>query len=155
MPGPLFLKRTDSTDIDFGYLANLLKEELRVRDGALADFYESLNKATLLPYVVVAYQQELVVSSGALRPFDENCWELKRMFVKEDKRGLGIAAAVLKELENWCLELRGNRIILETGRNQPEAISFYQKQGYSNIPVYGRYQGAANSICFEKLINHT
>ena len=77
------------------------------------------------------------------------------MFVKEDKRGLGIAAAVLKELENWCLELRGNRIILETGRNQPEAISFYQKQGYSNIPVYGRYQGAANSICFEKLINHT
>lgn len=149
---PLFIKRTDSTDKDFGYLAGLLNEELRMRDGPIADLYEAMNKTAFLPYAVVGYEKDKAIACGAFRYFDNGCWELKRMFVKGENRGQGIATLILKELEDWCQHLGGKRIILETGKNQPEANSFYQKHGYRNIPAFGRYEGAANSICFEKMI---
>ncbi|RYG04490.1 MAG: GNAT family N-acetyltransferase, partial [Chitinophagaceae bacterium] len=44
------------------------------------------------------------------------------------------------------------KLVLETGMNQPEAISLYKKLGYKIIPNYGQYIGIKNSVCFEKPI---
>ena len=57
---------------------------------------------------------------------------------------------VLKELETWCHELGMRKCILETGRNQPEAIRLYAKNGYERIPNFGRYRESPSSVCFEK-----
>jgi putative acetyltransferase len=72
------------------------------------------------------------------------------MYVKEDKRGKGIASLVLQDLEKWCIELKFEKCILETGLAQPEAISLYTKNNYQRIPNYGQYEQVETSVCFEK-----
>lgn len=76
--------------------------------------------------------------------------EVKRMFVPLHKRGQGIASTILKALEIWCKELGIKKCVLETGKNQPEAIALYKKNQYNIIPNFGKYEAVENSVCFEK-----
>ena len=78
--------------------------------------------------------------------------EIKRMYVPENKRGNGIASAILKELEQWALALSYKKCLLETGKKQPEAIELYKKNGYKIIPNFGQYANIENSVCFEKIL---
>ncbi|MGE5795510.1 MAG: GNAT family N-acetyltransferase, partial [Ignavibacteria bacterium] len=80
--------------------------------------------------------------------------EVKRMYTIPEYRGKGIATRVLIELERWALELSYSKCILETGKKQPEAIALYKKNGYKLISNFGQYEGAENSVCFEKEISH-
>jgi len=41
---------------------------------------------------------------------------------------------------------------LETGINQPEAMSLYEKSGFKRIPNYPPYVGVESSFCFEKVL---
>jgi hypothetical protein len=41
---------------------------------------------------------------------------------------------------------------LETGSAQPEAIRFYRREGYRQIPLFGNYVGSEISVCFERVI---
>ena len=72
------------------------------------------------------------------------------MFVLPDSRGKGIAGKILKELENWAIELNYTACILETGRKQNDAIALYKKAGYNIIPNYGQYENIDNSVCLKK-----
>ena len=146
------LSRTDSDDPDFSMLVRLLDEYLAVLDGDEHAFYAGLNKTDLIKHVVVAYLNESPVGCGAVREFSPESTEVKRMFVKPEYRGKGIAILILAELERWAGELGYRYCVLETGKRQPEAIALYRKQGYMNIPNYGRYKGVENSVCFEKKI---
>lgn len=148
----IILKRTNSDDTDFQNLVRELDKELAIRDGAEHAYYAQFNKIDAIKHVVVAYENDVAVGCGAIKSFDENSMEVKRMFVPEDRRGKGIASLVLSELENWTAELNYQKCVLETGYKQPEAIALYRKNGYSQIPNYGQYIGMDNSICFEKVI---
>lgn len=100
----------------------------------------------------VAYEGEVPVGCGALRPIDEESTELKRFFVDHNYRKRGIATQLLTFLERHAEQL-GNRIIrLETGALQPEAIALYTKYGYYPIECFGEYIGSKGSLCFEKKI---
>ena len=76
--------------------------------------------------------------------------EVKRMFVRLNKRSEGIASEILQEQEKWSKELGYKKCILETGKKQPEAIHLYEKNQYKLIPNYGSYEHVENSVCFEK-----
>lgn len=76
--------------------------------------------------------------------------EIKRMFVKSENRGSGIAQLILNELEKWAIENNFFKSILETGIKQPGAIRFYTKSGYVKIDNYGQYAGNSNSFCMSK-----
>jgi len=76
--------------------------------------------------------------------------EVKRMYTIPEWRGKGIASVILSELESWATELGYEKCVLETGKKQPEAVGLYRKNGYSQIPNYGQYEGIENSLCFEK-----
>ncbi len=146
------LKRTNSDDSDFQNLVRELDQDLAIRDGADHSFYAQFNKIDTIKFVVVAYLETQAVGCGAIKQFDEDSMEVKRMFVSADKRGNGIASLVLKELETWAKELGFQKCLLETGYKQPEAIALYQKNGYEIIPNYGQYENVENSICFAKKI---
>lgn len=146
------LKRTTSNDNDFQNLVRELDKELAIRDGEEHDFYAQFNKIDMIKHVVVAYENEIAVGCGAIKSFDENSMEVKRMFVPLENRGKGIASIVLKELELWASELGFPKCVLETGYKQPEAIRLYEKNGYAKIRNYGQYIGMDNSVCFEKLL---
>ncbi|WP_269454328.1 GNAT family N-acetyltransferase [Microbacterium laevaniformans] len=57
-------------------------------------------------------------------------------------RGSGVASAVLRKLEEHARPLGARRLVLETGTAQPDAIRFYQREGYAPIPLFGSYAGS-------------
>ena len=145
--------RTDSENADFRELVKLLDSDLAIRDGAEHSFYAQFNKIDKIRHVVVAYENELAIGGGAFREYEPNVVEIKRMYVREENRGRGVAGEILVELENWARELNYSECILETGVKQPEAIRLYQKSGYQTMPRYGQYLNVENSVCMKKKIS--
>ncbi|MFD2248296.1 GNAT family N-acetyltransferase [Pontibacter ruber] len=145
--------RTDSTHPGFRALVTLLDKDLQIRDGEDHSFYAQFNKIDKIKHVVVAYKDDVPVGCGAIREYQTGVTEVKRMFVKPEFRGQGIARQVLTELEKWARELNYTACILETGKKQPEAIRLYQKAGYTIIPNYGQYKHVDNSVCMQKDLN--
>jgi len=146
----LTLTRTDSDNSDFIQLVRLLDADLATRDGNEHSFYAQFNKIDKIRHVVVAFENNLPVGCGAIKSYDLQTIEVKRMYTLPEHRGKGIAKNILKELEKWAAQLSCNKCILETGRRQPEAIELYQRSGYTIIPNYGQYAAIENSVCFEK-----
>jgi putative acetyltransferase len=142
--------KTNSKNIDFISLVKQLDAELTIKDGDDHDFYHQFNGITNLNYVIVAYKGQNAIGCGAIKFFDKKTMEIKRMFVPENARGLGIATQILTNLESWASDLGYSKCILETGKILVEAIALYKKCGYQMIPNYGQYKDVKNSVCFEK-----
>lgn len=147
------LKRVNSSDTDFIQLVSELDLELKIRDGDEHAFYSQYNSIENINYAVVAYYEGIPAGCGAIKPYDSELMEVKRMYVKKQYRGKKMATAVLKELEKWTLELNKKGCVLETGIKQPEAIGLYTKAGYDQIPNFGQYKNIKNSVCFEKKLS--
>ena len=144
------LVRTNSDNLDFQKLVRELDKDLAIRDGEEHAFFAQYNKIDAIKFVIVAYENEVAVGCGAIKEYEPNIMEVKRMFVSQDQRGKGIASLVLIELEKWAAELNYKKCILETGIRQPEAISLYKKNNYLLIDNYGQYINVTSSVCFEK-----
>ncbi|CAN5294563.1 GNAT family N-acetyltransferase [soil metagenome] len=144
--------RTDALNKDFISLVKLLDQELLQRYGDQQTFFNQFNKTDTLKYVVVAYRDNIPSGCGAIRTYEPNVAEVKRMFVKPEYRSAGIASTVLRELENWARALEFSSCILETGTLQPEAVRLYLKNGFEIIPNYGHYAMVERCICMKKVI---
>ena len=144
--------RTNSSHQDFINLVAELDQDLAIRDGEDHSFYAQFNTIATIKYVVVLYENNKPVASGAIKHFDTATFEVKRMYVPEEFRKRGFATKVLQELELWSKELQYHYLVLETGLQQPEAIALYKKNGFTIIPNYGQYIGIENSVCFKKEI---
>lgn len=144
--------RTDANNIDFINLVKKLDADLAARDGDDHSFYKQFNKIDTIPHAIVAYLDNLPIGCGAIKQFDTDKMEVKRMFTDPAYRGKGVARLILKELEKWTKALSYKKCILETGKRQPEAIALYKKSGYHLIQNYGQYKEVDNSLCFEKLL---
>lgn len=94
------------------------------------------------------------VACGALRDaasdLGPGTGELKRMYVRPAWRGRGLSRRVLDELETAARERGFDRLVLETGVLQPEAIGLYLSAGYRPVPRWGAYAHAADSRCLGK-----
>ena len=145
--------RTDSNNKDFQALVKLLDAELAIRDGDDHAFYHQFNGLENIKYALVIYENDTAIGSGALKEFSKKAVEVKRMYIHPDYRGRNLASQIIKELENWAIELGFQKCVLETGFNQPEAIRLYKKNNYQIIENYGQYAGVSTSICFEKLLS--
>jgi GNAT superfamily N-acetyltransferase len=106
---------------------------------------------------LVVYEDDRAVACGGWRVADHvepgllaGDAELKRMYVRPEARGRGLARAVLAELERRALAAGQRRMILETGTRQPEAIALYRSAGYLDIPGFGFYKGSPLSVCLAK-----
>jgi len=148
------LKRTDSSNQDFVEMVKQLDSDLAIRDGEDHAFYNQFNSITMIKYAIVAYHGNIPIGCGSIKAINDTTMEVKRMYVSADKRGKGLAGQILAELETWTKELGFTRCILETGINQPEALSLYHKSGFVRIPNYGQYENVKSSFCFEKVLKH-
>jgi putative acetyltransferase len=144
--------RTNSENKDFVELVKFLDADLKIRDGDDHAFYAQFNKTNSIRNTIVVYDNDMPVACGAVKPFDEHSMEVKRMYVIESRRRMGLAKGVLAELEKWAAELGYINLVLETGKNQPEAIQLYTNTGYQVTENYGQYKGVENSVCFMKAL---
>ncbi|MFD5827984.1 GNAT family N-acetyltransferase [Lentzea sp. NPDC060358] len=105
-----------------------------------------------LGYFVIGYVGGVPVACGGWRVNDEieSAAEIKRMYVVEAERGRGLSRLVLAHLEATAREAGLERMVLETGVRQPEAISLYTTSGYEPIANFGVYRDDPNSRCFGK-----
>ena len=145
-------QRTTSDNDDFINLVTLLDEDLAIRDGEDHAFYAQFDTLENIKNVVVSFHGNHTVGCGAFKPYNSTTVEIKRMFVRSDFRGQGIASGILTELENWAREYGFTNCILETGKNNPQAIQLYTKMGYSIIPNFDQYENVVTSVCLRKSI---
>ena len=146
------IERANAEDQNFKALVPLLDKDLAFRDGKDAPFFAQYNKIDSIKYVVVAYFKNEPAGCGAIKYYDAETMEVKRMYVKPEYRKKGIARAVLADLEKWAVELGFTFCILETGKKMPEAIGLYESSGYDYIPNYGQYANVHTSVCMKKKI---
>ena len=146
----LYTRRVTSDNAEFRSLVKLLDEELSLTYGEIQKQYDKLNKTEDIGTVVLGYNESEPLGCGCFKIFNKDSIEIKRMFVKAEARGSGIAQKILLELENWAIEKGFAVSVLETGIKQEVAMRFYTKLGYSIIENYGPYIGNSNSICMSK-----
>lgn len=144
------IKRTSSSEIDFQHLVSELDWELSTRNGETNEFFAQYNKIDQIKHVIIATIDDKPVGCGAMKAYDSDTMEIKRMFVPIEMRGKGIAVHILKNLEKWAKEMNYSKCILETGNKMLEAIRLYEKSNYKVVPNYGQYNGIEDSICFKK-----
>jgi DNA-binding MarR family transcriptional regulator/GNAT superfamily N-acetyltransferase len=86
--------------------------------------------------LVLAWLRERPVGCGALKFHGDEPAELKRMWVAESARGLGIGRRILTELERLAATHRVRTLRLETNRTLIEAIGLYRAAGYIEVPAF-------------------
>jgi len=144
-------ERPDTSD------AILLIEEL---ESHLAPYYPATSRhgysvEKLLQQDVaffVTRHNGIPAGCGGVQFFGTEYGELKRMFVRPQFRGLGLAKRMLEHLENFSLEHNIPLLRLETGIHQTEAIGLYESMGYRPRPPFGEYVDDPLSRFFEKKI---
>ncbi|NNE15556.1 MAG: GNAT family N-acetyltransferase [Saprospiraceae bacterium] len=146
-------KKTNASDPDFITLVKLLDSNLKITDGDDHSFYNQFNSIDDIKHVITVYDNDVPIACGALKHYDQQTMEVKRMYTIGSKRGKGIATELLKQLEDWAFALGYSRCILETGSRQVSAIALYKKSNYQIIENYAQYKNVENSICFEKQLN--
>jgi len=118
-----------------------LQGEYRVRYGGTDETPVAADEFTP-PHGVflIAYLDGEPVGCGGFRTVAAGMGEIKRMYVEPAARGLGIARQLLAALEASAVAAGCDRVILETGSVQPEAIGLYESSGYTPVPAFGTYR---------------
>ncbi len=78
--------------------------------------------------------------------------EVKRVYVRPDARGRGVATALMKALTRDAAAAGWDRLVLSTGPRQPEAAALYRRLGWRRIPGYGDYRTLPAVLCFEQVL---
>jgi DNA-binding MarR family transcriptional regulator/N-acetylglutamate synthase-like GNAT family acetyltransferase len=136
--------------------------ELRVVDPAQADaqgclraYFAELDRRSEIPFdpakgtsaephelrepagaFLIAYLRDEPAGCGAVKHLPDGSSEIKRMWVAESARGLGIGGRLLSELERLARDRDATAVRLDTNKSLVEAISMYRSRGYREIPRF-------------------
>ncbi len=80
----------------------------------------------------------------------EGYGEIKSMFTAPEARGKGVAAALLRQLEDQARALDLPVLRLETGEELAEALRLYRRHGFTRCGIFGAYHPNPFSIFMEK-----
>ena len=80
--------------------------------------------------------------------------EVKRVFVRSEMRGTGVAAALMKHAEASAAREGVVIMRLETGVDSPAALRLYQGLGYDRRGPFGAYADNGASVFMEKALGH-
>ncbi|MFE9190444.1 GNAT family N-acetyltransferase [Micromonospora sp. NPDC007208] len=76
------------------------------------------------------------IGCGAVKLHPDAPAEVKRVWVADTVRGLGVGRRLLGELERYAAERGATAVRLDTNRNLTEAIALYRATGYQEIEAY-------------------
>ncbi len=125
--------RTDGKNKDFIENCRLLDIDLdrRVGKKIKRDKYKKYNQLDEISEAIVVYEDNKAVGGGAIRKYDDENIELKRVFVHTEYQGQGIGSKLVSLLIEWAIELGYKRMILETGELLAESCAVYRKMALS------------------------
>lgn len=76
--------------------------------------------------------------------------EIKRLFVRDSCRGMGVARGLMAEAEMLAGEIGLRVMRLETGDALAAAVRLYRSMGYTDCGVFGGYPELESSLFLEK-----
>jgi len=85
---------------------------------------------------VVAKSGNCVIGCVAIKKFEKNSCEMKRMFIRPGFRGEGIGGFLCNFAIKWSLKSGYRRILLDTNLEMQEAVRLYYKCGFREIEPY-------------------
>ena len=100
---------------------------------------------------LIAMLQGEPAGCGAVRYHDSDPAEIKRMWVSETVRGLGLGRRILAELEARAASNGVRTVRLETNDTLAEAIGLYRSAGYREVPPFNDEPYAHH--WFEKMLS--
>ncbi|MBZ9750006.1 GNAT family N-acetyltransferase [Deinococcus sp. HMF7604] len=148
---PYRLLDVPPTDPRVQALMNAQQRELRALYQDTDERTEPFDPMTLTGegcVLLAAEEEGELVACGALKRWDAESAEVKRMYTVPDARGRGIGRALLEELQARGQAEGYARLVLETGDQQAAALALYERAGFRRIPNFGYYEGIENSLCF-------
>jgi DNA-binding MarR family transcriptional regulator len=86
--------------------------------------------------MLIASLHGQAVGCGALKHVGSGVSEIKRMWVADAVRGLGIGKRLLRELEGLATAAGSSLARLETNGCLTEAIAMYDRAGYVEVPAF-------------------
>lgn len=78
--------------------------------------------------------------------------EIKRVYVRPQARGQGLARRLMAALEAKAVEHGARTCMLETGPAQAEALALYERLGYRCRGPFGDYPADPHSLFMEKKV---
>jgi putative acetyltransferase len=78
--------------------------------------------------------------------------EVKRMFVDPARRGRRVGALLLARIEDTLRDECCGLALLETGRDQTEAVRLYERSGYARRAAFGGYPDNGLSAFYGKAL---
>ena len=102
-------------------------------------------------HFITARDGGTVLATGALVQMDGYC-EIKSMFTSPAARGRGVAATVLRALEDHARSLESPMLRLETGEALASAIRLYERHGFVRCDRFGDYVPNDVSVYMEKTL---
>ncbi len=85
---------------------------------------------------LVMTNEDQIISTGAIRKFEDNICELKRLWLLPEYHGKGLGYRMMQELLSFAREKGYERIRLETDPvYQKRAVEFYKRLGFYEIPI--------------------
>jgi len=153
--GAVDIRREELSSPEAAALIAALNADLSARypeEGACHFSLDAVEVEEIRGAFLVARVRGEPAGCGAIRRIEAGTGELKRMYVVPSFRRRGIAARLLAALETEARRLQLERVVLESGVRQPEALELYGRAGYVVIPAFGEYVAAASplSIYMEK-----
>lgn len=103
-------------------------------------FEDGFSRETVLQpeieVVLLARLADEPIGCVALYEPEPGVCEMKRMWVHESARGLGVGRRLLVELETLARQRGASSIRLETNRSLTEAIGLYRSAGFEEVPPF-------------------
>jgi DNA-binding MarR family transcriptional regulator/GNAT superfamily N-acetyltransferase len=85
---------------------------------------------------VVGYLRDEAIACGAVKHHPGRVTDIKRMWVAESARGLGLGRRLLEHLEELAREHGSTVAHMETSDVLPEAIALYRSAGYAEVAPF-------------------
>lgn len=151
--------KTASTPTEFLHAKALIQEyvtwlgvdlSFQNFDAEMADLPKMYNKAD--GGLFLAYLNHAPVGIAGLRRFSETEAEVKRMFVKDSAKGMGIGKQLLRTCVETARKLGYQNIKLDTAAFMTAAIKLYTDQGFVEIDAY-RFNPHDHARYFELRLN--
>ncbi len=103
---------------------------------------------------VAAFDGDQPIAMGALKPLSGDQGELKSMHVVADRRGEGLADAILTRLLDEAAKQGMTRVSLETGSQEvfAPARAFYGRHGFEQCPPFEGYVEDPASVFFSRAL---
>jgi putative acetyltransferase len=158
MPEPIVIRRENPDQSEVVALLRALDEYLGSLYPPEANHILEMGEL-LVPEVrfFVARDGRTLVGTAAVRlaagetaTAGERYGEIKRMYVSPAQRGRRIGAALIEALEGQLRSEGVGLALLETGRDQHEAVRLYERSGYRPRAAFGGYPDNGLSLFMAK-----